>query len=182
MKRTIFAMVAVLALTGGSALARSDRSNQDVFSDVAKEVRRYARYTIFDDVNASVRDGVVTLTGSVTAPLKKSEIEKRVTRVDGVVAVQNRIDVLPVSGFDDELRYRIARAIYGNQHFWSYAAMPNPPIHIVVDRGHVRLTGVVNSEVDRMMARSLATSFGAFSVNSQLRTDAEVRDLLETIN
>ena len=48
--------------------------------------------------------------------------------------------MLPVSQFDDELRFRIARAIYGNSAFWNYAAMANPPIHIVVNRGRVTLT------------------------------------------
>jgi osmotically-inducible protein OsmY len=88
--------------------------------------------------------------------------------------------VLPVSLFDDELRYRIARAIYGNPSFWQYASMVNPPIHIVVERGHVTLTGVVQNNVDRMLARSLANSFGAFSVTNELRTDAEVRAAIET--
>jgi hypothetical protein len=32
--------------------------------------------------------------------------------------VQNKIQVLPVSIFDDQLRFRIARAIYGNPSFW----------------------------------------------------------------
>ena len=75
--------------------------------------------------------------------------------------MRNQIAVLPVSQFDDELRYRIARSIYGNSNFWNYAIMANPPIHIVVEHGRVTLTGVVQSEVDRMLARSLATQFGA---------------------
>jgi hypothetical protein len=37
----------------------------------------------------------------------------------------------------------------------------------------------VNSEVDRMLARSLASSFGAFSVTSELKTDAEMKALLD---
>ncbi|MBI3493079.1 MAG: BON domain-containing protein [Acidobacteria bacterium] len=57
--------------------------------------------------------------------------------------------------------------------------MPNPPIHIVVERGRVTLTGVVGSEIDRVLARSLASQFGAFKVTNELKTDAEVRDLLE---
>ena len=82
----------------------------------------------------------------------------------------------PVSLLDDELRNRIARSIYGNSNFWDYAIMRNPPIHIVVERGHVTLTGVVRSNVDRMLARSLANQFSAFSVTSKLKTDAEVND------
>ena len=100
-------------------------------------------------------------------------------RVDGVVAVRDNISVLPVSQFDDQLRLRIARAIYGNSNFWNYGIMPNPPIHIVVENSRVTLTGVVQSDVDRMLARSLATQFGALSVTNALRTDAEVQAELE---
>ena len=98
-----------------------------------------------------------------------------------MTSVKNDIQVLPVSQFDDELRFRIARAIYGNSSFWNYAAMANPPIHIVVNRGHVTLTGTVNSNVERVLARSLAIGFGEFTVKNELRTDAEAREALEKI-
>ena len=165
--------------SGQSGAESRDRKDLQIFKDVASSVERYTRFTIFDDVNANVKDGVVTLTGRVTMPYKRDDIERRVAELDGVREVRNRIETLPVSQFDDELRYRIARAIYGNSNFWNYAIMPNPPIHIVVERGRVTLTGVVASDVDRMLARSLASGFGAFSVNSELKTDAEVRDALE---
>jgi hyperosmotically inducible protein len=163
------------------ALAASIDTRKDfqVLKDVATSVERYTRFTIFDDVSASVKDGVVTLTGKVTMPFKRDDIEKRVAKVNGVVTVRDEITVLPVSQFDDELRYRIARSIYGHSNFWNYAIMANPPIHIVVERGRVTLTGVVGSEVDRVLARSLATQFGAFSVTNELKTDAEMREALE---
>ena len=41
------------------------------------------------------------------------------------------------------------------------------------------LTGVVNNEVERMLARSLASSFGAFSVKSELKTDKEMQSLFD---
>lgn len=181
LKRTSAIAVLLVALAAGTASAGSDRKDSDVFNDVAKAVNRYVYFTIFDDIGASIDDGVVTLTGKVTMPHKRKDIERRVADVAGVREVHNKIDVLPVSQFDDELRYRIARAIYGHPSFWNYAAMVNPPIHIVVERGRVTLTGVVNSHVDRMLARSLATSFGAFSVTNELKTDAEARAELEKI-
>jgi hyperosmotically inducible protein len=161
------------------SVERVDRKDFQVFKDVAASVERYTQFTIFDDVSANVTDGVVTLTGKVTMPYKRNDIEKRVAHVGGVRAVRDEITVLPVSQFDDELRYRIARSIYSNSNFWNYAIMPNPPIHIVVEHGRVTLTGVVQSEVDRMLARSLATQFGAFSVTNALKTDAEIRDALD---
>jgi hyperosmotically inducible protein len=156
-----------------------DRKDFQVATDVATSVDRYTQFTIFDDINANVKDGVVTLSGRVTMPYKRSDIAKRVAKIDGVRAVRDEIAVLPVSQFDDELRYRIARSIYGNSNFWNYAIMPNPPIHIVVEHGRVTLTGVVGSNVDRMLAQSLATQFGALSVKNALKTDAEMRNALD---
>ncbi len=166
-------LVALLALSS-SALAQ-DRRDQRIANDIVRQVNWYSRFTIFDDVNISVENGLVTLTGKVTMPYKKNDIAKRVADVHGVREVMNQIDVLPVSSFDEELRLRIARAIYGNPSFWNYAAMANPPIHIIVEHGKVTLTGVVSSNVERMLARSLATGWGEMSVTNSLRTDAEVK-------
>ncbi len=171
--------VIVLAANVAGAASIDQKQDFQLFKDVAASVDRYTQFTIFDDISADVKDGVVTLSGKVTMPYKRDDIEKRVANVDGVRTVRDQITVLPVSQFDESLRYRIARSIYGNSNFWNYAIMPNPPIHIVVENGRVTLTGVVNSEVDRMLARSLASQFGAFSVTSALKTDAEMREALE---
>ncbi len=161
------------------AAAQEPRKDLQVFNDIADQVNRYTQLTVFDSISASVDAGRVVLTGWVTMPYKRDDLEKRVRKVDGVASVDNRIGVLPVSSFDDELRFRIARAIYSNSLFWNYAAMANPPIRVVVNRGHVTLEGVVQSNVERMLARSLASGFGEFDVKNELKTDAEVRELLE---
>jgi len=179
MKAKLVVLVTSLLLCAGTSWAQGERKNLQVFNDISTSVNHYSFFTIFDDVNASVEDGNVTLTGKVTQPFKRDDIEKRVQKIDGVQHVTNRIEVLPVSIFDEQLRYRIARSIYGNSNFWNYAIMANPPIHIIVEHGHVTLTGVVQSNVDRMLARSLATQFGAMSVKNELKTEAEVRNQLE---
>lgn len=162
--------------------AQAERKNLQVFRDVAQAVNGYPRLTVFDDVGVSVDGGAVTLKGAVTRPFKAQDLARAVSKVAGVVSVRNDIRVLPVSIFDDELRYRIARAIYGSPGFWQYAAMATPPIHILVENGHVTLTGVVNNEVERMLARSLASSFNAFSVSNKLKTDAEMKAELEKLD
>ena len=168
-----------IAATAASAGPIDSRKDLQVVKDVGTSIERYTAFTIFDDVSMGVTDGVVTLSGSVTMPYKREDIDKRVRRVAGVTSVVDNISVLPVSTWDDALRYRIARAIYGHPNFWNAATMVNPPIHIVVDRGHVALTGAVASEVDRMLAQSLASGSGAFSVTNALKTDAEIRDTLD---
>lgn len=178
-RSALLALAFVAALAGSSAA--QERKDLQVFNDISATVNRYTQFMIFDSIDAAIDEGDVVLSGWVTMPYKKTDIERRVLKVDGVRSVRNDIQVTPVSQFDDELRFRIARAIYGHSSFWNYAAMANPPIHIVVVRGHVTLTGTVNSPVDRLLARSLAIGFGAFDVKNDLRTDAEVREALEKI-
>lgn len=182
MVRKLTMLVAGFALMATAAAADTGEGRKDlqVFNDISKAVTRYAQFTIFDSVDATVKDGVVTLTGRVTMPYKKDAIEKRVAKIDGVRQVNDQISVLPVSQFDDRLRYRIARAIYSNPNFWNYAIMADPPVHILVEHSRVTLTGVVLSEVEKMLARSIATSqFGVMSVDNQLKTDAEAKEALE---
>jgi len=171
-------LAAALAVPA-QAQVLEDRKDDEVFRDVSERVLGYPQFTIFDDVSAAVTDGVVTLHGKVTMPFKRTDIERRVAKVPGVKQVENRIGVLSVSRFDEELRYSVARAIYGSSAFWHYASMANPPIHIIVEHGRVTLTGVVASNVERMLARALATSFNAFAVTSELKTDEEMRALLD---
>ena len=174
------ATVIVMLAMGAPAWAQG-REDLQIFKDISRQVLQYPNFTIFDSVAAQVEDGVVVLTGKVTMPFKVEDIEERVARVNGVRQVQNNVTVLPVSGYDDDLRFRISRSIYGNSNFWTYGAMINPPIHIIVENGRVTLEGVVNSNIDRLLARSLASSFGAFSITNNLKTDAEVVKELETL-
>ena len=179
MFKTLTLLIAGLALTAQMAAGQVIRKDQQIANDIGRSINQYTQFTIFDTVSGTVHDGVVTLSGKVTMPFKRDDIERRVSKIDGIRAVYNKISVLPVSRFDDELRYRIARSIYGNSNFWNYATMANPPIHIIVERGQVTLTGVVNSDVDKMLARSLANQFGVFSVTNDLKTDQEMREALE---
>jgi osmotically-inducible protein OsmY len=182
MRKSIVSMTVVVGLLlSGTALAQP-RTDLEIINDVSRQVQRYVYFTIFDDVSASLDRGVVTLNGKVTMSFKAKGIEEAVEKVDGVTRVVNHLEVLPASLSDDRLRYRLARAIYGNSAFWPYAAMANPPIHIVVERGHVTLTGVVNSDVERVLARSILTSFNTFTVTNELKTTSEMQALMETLS
>ena len=181
MTRRVLTLMAGIALMTTVAFADTgDRKDLQVFNDISKAVTRYTHFTVFDNVDAAVKNGVVTLTGQVTMEFKRDDIARRVAKVDGVKQVNDKITVLPVSQFDDQIRYRIARAIYSNPNFWNYAISANPPIHVVVEHSRVTLEGVVLSDVDRAIARSIATNqFGVMSVTNNLKTDAEAHDALE---
>ena len=162
--------------------AAADKENLQLFKAVQKQVLNYTHFTIFDSVNMQINNGgTVVLTGWVTMPYKSSDIERRVGRVDGVTRVVNNIRELPVSQFDDNLRLRIARAIYNSPHFRGYGSMVNPPIHIIVEHGKVTLEGVVNNNVDRMIARSIASNFLSFDLKNDLKTTQEAKEELEKL-
>jgi len=172
MKARFLSAVALLALLAAASPAHAqDRRDVQLADKVASAISQYTRYTVFDDIGGVVENGVVTLSGKVTMPYKRDDIEKRVARIDGVKSVNNQIGVLPVSIYDDQLRARIARAIYGSSAFWPYASMANPPIHIIVEGGHVTLTGIVLSQVDKILAQSLATGRGELGVTNALKTE-----------
>jgi hyperosmotically inducible protein len=159
----LFMVAAFPSRTGGQT---SDRS---LFERVAEAVITCPQYGVFDSIDVDVQDRVVTLSGRVTNPKKKDEIEKRVQKIDGVRSLANEIGVLPVSPADDELRYRIARAIYNHPMFWMHGQRAVPPIHIIVEQGRVTLTGLADSETQRTMAASLAQVSGSFSVTNRIK-------------
>ena len=179
-------LVIVFALALGSpawAQSGDHDARLRLFRSVQKQILTYPQFSIFDSVDARVSEtGEVELTGKVTMPYKRDALERRIAKAPGVVRVENKLEVMPVSQFDDDLRFRIARAIYSNANFWAYGSMANPPIHVIVDRGRVTLQGVVNNDVDRTLARAIASSFMSFGeVKNELRTDSEVKDLLEKL-
>lgn len=141
---------------------------------VAARLRRYVFLTIFDDADVEVDHGVVTLTGRVTMPYKAEAFVDLAARVPGVQEVRSEVKTLPVSRFDDQLRYAVARGIYGDELFARYAIQANPPVHIIVEHGNVTLTGVVFSEVEQRKAEAIARgTFAVMSVTNKLRIETE---------
>ena len=123
----------------------------------------------FNYIALNVKDGVVTLTGDTLFDVPKDSALAIVARTPGVKDVVNDVTVLPVSGFDDSIRMRTARAIYRDSVLGRYASDPADPIRIVVDNGHVTLYGTVQSAMDKTIAGIRANAVpGAFSVENKL--------------
>ncbi|HST12406.1 MAG TPA: BON domain-containing protein [Terriglobales bacterium] len=123
----------------------------------------------FNVVTLDVNDGVVTLGGTVhDYPSKDSAVAVAAT-TPGVKDIIDNIEVAPTSMFDDQLRIKLYRAIYGAPTLQRYEMDPQKPIRIVVENGHVTLYGVVDSAMDKQIAGTQANSVpGVFSVDNQL--------------
>jgi hyperosmotically inducible periplasmic protein len=126
-------------------------------------------YSVFDDLQFSVDNGVVTLAGDVTRPVLKSDAANVVKNIAGVTSVVNNIKVLPLSSFDNRIRVATYRSVFGYAGLYRYAMGANPSIHIIVDNGHVTLKGVVSNQGDKNIAYIRANGVpGVFSVTNDL--------------
>ncbi len=124
---------------------------------------------MFNNLGLKVQDGVVTVSGDVHDYPSRDSAIAIVGTTPGVKDVIDEINVLPTSGFDDDLRIRIARAIYSDPTLHKYAIDPQKPIRIIVENGHVTLEGVVNSQLDKQLAGVRANSVpSVFSVTNNL--------------
>lgn len=175
----------VIALAPQVLLARTATVAEAVKSSPAggqlgKQVRqkllRLPYYGVFDDLGYSIDGGKVTLHGQVVHASTRSDAERSVARIPGVTQVVNKIQVLPLSGFDDSIRVNTYRALQRTAGLYRYFMGTNPSLHIVVDRGHVTLTGVVSNKMDKQLAYITASGIpGAFSVTNNLQVESENR-------
>jgi hyperosmotically inducible periplasmic protein len=153
-------LLALAALAGASTGPAGPNTDAAIAAKAVHEIRMYSRYTIWDNINLQVNNGALVLTGQVSQPFKKQDLQRIMQAVPGVSSVTNQLEVLPLSNFDDNLRLRVARAVYGSATFTRYAMQALPPIHIIVNNGHVSLEGVVSTEFDKNMAGMRASSAG----------------------
>jgi len=121
-----------------------------------------------------VKAGVVTLEGQDRTGLGRDDALADIANVPGVKDVIEKVSIEPVSQFDDGLRFRAMRVIYGDSVLSKYAIDPGRPIRIIVDNGHVTLYGSVDNKMDKEVAGIRANQlFGAFSVDNKLQVEGK---------
>src|SRR5215467_3736335 len=92
-------------------------SDDKLAAEVVDKITHYDLFTVYDDFQGGVKNGVVHLRGAVTEPKKLDDIMERIAKVRGVQAIDNKVTVLPANQEDDRLRTTIARAIYSLTDF-----------------------------------------------------------------
>jgi hyperosmotically inducible periplasmic protein len=131
----------------------------------------------FNAITVSVQNGVVTLGGHALGPVAKDSALNLAKRTPGVTNVVDKIQVDPVSPMDDQLRMRVARAVYGYPTLNKYAINPANPIRITVINGHVILSGVVDNQADKNVAYIQANGVpGVFSVTNDLQVVGQAEE------
>ncbi|HXG91223.1 MAG TPA: BON domain-containing protein [Blastocatellia bacterium] len=174
-KAKLIALAAAIALTASFAIASPAAAAADdlrMMQKVRKELVTLPYYGVFDNLAYKIDGNTVTLYGQVVRPSTRKDAERRVARIEGVERVINKIEVLPLSSFDDSIRVRAYRTIFRTGSLYRYAMGANPSIHIIVNRGHLALEGVVSNKMDSQLAYIAARSVpGVFSVTNNLRVE-----------
>jgi len=147
------------------------KSDAQLQSDVTDELAfdPAVRHT---DIGVIVRDGVVTLAGSLPSLAEKHAAEDAVRRVAGVkgLAVELEVRLLPQDERPDaELALAAQRALE-----WS-SQVPVDAVMATVERGHVTLTGDVSWSYQRVAAeRAVRGLLGVRGVTNQVHVRPSV--------
>jgi hyperosmotically inducible protein len=172
---------------------------------IRKELLQLPYYGVFDFLAFSYDKGTVTLVGYAYHPTLKEDAVRAAKRASGVDQVVDKIDELPVSQNDDDLRWKTYYAIYrdpflsryapgggllwGHRHgfgagfhamgprrFPGMEPLGDYPLHIIVTHGTITLLGVVDTESDKTVAGLRAREVpGAFGVENELTVEKEGR-------
>jgi hyperosmotically inducible periplasmic protein len=164
--------IALMGVTLSASINPPPRTLED---KVRHEILMVPYIGVFDNLSYKVENGVVTLSGQVTQPVRKSDVERAVKRIPGVTAVNDQIEVLPLSPFDDRIRVRTLRTMLRSAPLDKYFQGVQPGIRIIVKNGNVTLDGFVLNNGDRQIAYMTANQVpGVFSVTNNLQIEPRV--------
>ena len=121
------------------------KTDSEIRDDVIEELRWEPRLSDPDAIGVAVRDGAVTLTGSVPNYAEKLAAAQAAERVYGVKAVANDLNVkLPGTPRDDaDIATAIAHVLEWN------VQIPEGKVHARVQDGWVTLVGEVEHDYQR---------------------------------
>ncbi len=156
-KQAIAAGVLLAAMPVVPMRAQGKGNDAQILSDVQKSLDNKR----FSDVHAAVKNGIVTLSGSVDVYATKEDAEHKIHHKKGVVAVHNAIEVQPGGSAaevsDIDLRNKLAEKLaydrvgYGTTAFNSFT--------VGVQNGVVTLGGVAYGPYDKDSAVSLVAHY-----------------------
>ena len=143
-----------------------DTARTDI--DIAQAIRHALDWDVFvpkGKITSTVNDGGVVLEGHVDNWSQRTAAEKAIRNLAGVVNVVNKIEVKP-QVFSGDIRHAIEAALDRR------AERQVSGIGIEVTEGRVKLTGVVNSWVEKqaILGASRATP-GVHSVDDETSID-----------
>jgi hyperosmotically inducible protein len=171
LRRTFAGLVAALVAAPAGLQAQTPLLQRTLAEEIKRELLLIPEYTLFDWIKAELQPGYgVTLRGQATSKTKTAVLA-HIQQLPGADNLLDEIEILP-NGYDDvRLRFRLFSALFGaDSALLRYATRATPPIHIVVNNGHIILKGEVELMAESRMAAMKARGVrGVRSVKNELR-------------
>ena len=132
------------------------------------------------EIGVTVKDGVVTLTGTVDSFTKKMEAEDAAKKVAGVKAVVEKIAIKLAhwgKTTDAEIAAEVLRALKWN---WK---VPNNKVKVKVEDGWITLEGDLHWNYQREAAKNaIQNLMGVTGVTNNIKIQSENDDSIEKMN
>jgi osmotically-inducible protein OsmY len=129
--------------------AAHQRSDEEIASR-ARQVMLWDSLIPASKIGIQVKNGVVTLTGTLDLPHQRAEAEQRIQHLAGVVQVNNQIILNETSKIEADLHTAVSRALK------RHSELDAVNIVVEVHENQVRLTGTVSSYIQRRIAENAA--------------------------
>jgi osmotically-inducible protein OsmY len=131
------------------------------------------------EIGVIVKDGVVTLTGTVDSYAKKIEAEQATKMVSGVKALVEKIEI-KYGNYGKKSDEDIANEII-NAFKWNWS-IPDEKIKVKVENGWVTLTGIViwnyQKEASNIAIKNL---LGVVGITNNIHIQSESKDKIEKL-
>jgi osmotically-inducible protein OsmY len=157
------------AVTGFSATVPSLSAAMEDESSATTAVTAKLNKKQFQNVKATVENGIATLTGSVDLYEYKADAGKRVQKVKGVTAVRNEIQVAGPEISDQQLQSKLLEKLQYDRVGYGNAFNS---ISLQVSNGVVTLAGHARTDVDKDSAMALVSTYpGVKDVVEEIEVD-----------
>lgn len=124
---------------------------------------RVANARLRESIEVQVKSGVVTLKGELPTYADRNHVQRLCERVDGVVKIDNRIVIKPLTVSDQKIKSAV------HSRLEAHSSIRSSGIQVEVTAGVVRLSGEVDAWSDRRTAAWLARQVqGVADVRNEL--------------
>jgi hyperosmotically inducible periplasmic protein len=160
-------------VTSNITVQAPQQSDREITVNVIDNIRReLPSKFLFNNLSAETHNGNVILSGQLRDAYLADQAIDAAAEVPGVQSVINKMQVAPPSLSDDRLRIAILRRLYRDGTLVNSLTGAQPSMSILVNSGRVTLVGVVNSNVEKMKAETIARSTpGVLNVSNQITVE-----------
>ncbi|MXO06720.1 BON domain-containing protein [Flavobacterium sp. HBTb2-11-1] len=151
--------------------------NNEALQQEIQEALKFEPMLHAAEIGVIVKEGIVTLTGTVENLIKKTEALHATKKIRGVAAIVDEIEVKIDKDFalsDQDIATRLVKKLKEN------LVVPQGAIHLTVEKGNVTAEGIVPWNFQRETALDLIRNqSGVRDVSNNIKLKKELSDQAE---